>query len=104
MFYSNADLNDYVYTIDAVYLTVCLYYRRSKGRCHLKTSWLYRNVSNLLLQGDLASRTLVLESKRFYLDVKVNASFAEQRCQQQCCGDEYRCLVVVHNLNLTFHF
>ena len=28
--------------------------------------------NSLLMQGDLASRTLVLESKRFYLDVKEN--------------------------------
>ena len=34
--------------------------------------WFHICRTELFVQGDLASRTLVLESKRFYLDVKEN--------------------------------
>ena len=34
--------------------------------------WVLFMSNYFTLQGDLASRTLVLESKRFYLDVKEN--------------------------------
>ena len=50
-------------------------------------------------QGDLASRTLVLESKRFYLDVKENKRgrfikiaeiSADGRKEKQLCLEKFR--------------
>ena len=45
---------------------------KSKLLCALSFHMSILLYFNNLLKGDLASRTLVLESKRFYLDVKEN--------------------------------